>query len=71
MHILLTGVSGRLGSHTLKYLLLRGHTITALDIAPLPPHVLASLSTLTLVWRNSAISRSFTLGLAKRIKPSR
>ena len=47
MHILLTGVSGRLGSHTLKYLLLRGHTITALDIAPLPPHVLASLSTLT------------------------
>jgi nucleoside-diphosphate-sugar epimerase len=46
MHVLVTGVSGRLGSHTLKYLLARNHKVSALDVAPLPPHVLASLSSL-------------------------
>lgn len=39
MHILLTGASGSVGSHVLIYLLAQGHTVTALDLVPLPPHV--------------------------------
>ena len=34
MRILLTGSSGTVGSHTLKYLLARSHDITAVDISP-------------------------------------
>lgn len=44
VHILLTGASGKLGSHTLKYLLERHHQVTATDIVPLHPAVLESLS---------------------------
>jgi len=47
MHILLTGASGQVGSHTLLYLLKRNHKITALDLVPLPPAVLSLLQTLS------------------------
>lgn len=43
MHILLTGAAGRVGSHTLTYLIARGHTVTATDLVPLPQTVLDSL----------------------------
>jgi nucleoside-diphosphate-sugar epimerase len=33
-HILLTGAAGRVGSHTLRYLLNRNHRVTSLDLAP-------------------------------------
>ncbi|KAJ9108078.1 hypothetical protein QFC19_002543 [Naganishia cerealis] len=36
MHIFLTGAAGIIGSYTAKYLLLKGHSITAVDIHPLP-----------------------------------
>ena len=47
MHILLTGASGQVGSHTLIYLLRRAHKVTALDINPPPPAVEASIKRLT------------------------
>jgi nucleoside-diphosphate-sugar epimerase len=47
MRILLTGAAGRLGSHTLKYLLRRGHTIIALDRVDIPSWLLESLSDLS------------------------
>ena len=43
MHILLTGTAGILGSHTLKYLVARGHTVTALDRKPLPHASISAL----------------------------
>ncbi|KAJ9105293.1 hypothetical protein QFC21_001661 [Naganishia friedmannii] len=36
MHIFITGASGVIGSHTLRYILGQGHTVTATDIVPLP-----------------------------------
>lgn len=36
MHIFITGASGVIGSHTLRYILAQGHTVTATDIVPLP-----------------------------------
>lgn len=36
MHIFITGASGEIGSHTLRYILAHGHTATATDIVPLP-----------------------------------
>ena len=39
MHILLTGAAGRIGSHTLFYLLDRGHTVLATDASDLPAEV--------------------------------
>lgn len=47
MKILLTGACGKLGSHTLKYLLRRNHTIIALDRIPLLSFIVESLSDLT------------------------
>lgn len=44
LHILLTGGSGLLGSHTFGYLLQRGHRVRSLDRAPLPEPVAAKLS---------------------------
>jgi len=43
MHILLTGSVGRVGSHTLLYLLSQGHTVLASDIVPLPDHLVKAL----------------------------
>jgi len=45
MHILLTGSSGRVGSHTLRQLLARGYQVTALDIVPLPPTFMSQIPT--------------------------
>jgi nucleoside-diphosphate-sugar epimerase len=39
MHIFITGASGIIGSYTAQYLLSRGHSITAVDVAPLPDHL--------------------------------
>jgi len=51
MHILLTGASGVVGSHTFTYLLSLNHTVHALDILPLPSHLppLTEPSTFTLL----------------------
>lgn len=43
MHILVTGAAGRVGSHTVKYLLARQHTITAVDLVPLSSTLLNSV----------------------------
>lgn len=43
MHILLTGASGRIGSYTLQYLLRHGHTVTSVDVTPLPPFIHSQL----------------------------
>jgi len=43
MHVLLTGVTGRLGSRLLPVLLRDGHTVIAIDIKPPPPDFLSSL----------------------------
>ena len=42
MRLLLTGSSGLIGHHTLKYLLARSHNVTAVDIKPPPPDVSSS-----------------------------
>jgi nucleoside-diphosphate-sugar epimerase len=47
MHILLTGASGQVGSHTLIYLLRRNYTITALDLHPLSTPVLDLIASLS------------------------
>lgn len=39
VHIAITGASGLIGSHATQYALSQGHTITAIDIAPLPEHL--------------------------------
>jgi len=41
MHVLVTGASGHIGSHTLVALLewTKVQTITAVDVVPLPPHI--------------------------------
>lgn len=44
MHILLTGSSGRIGSHILRLLLDEGHSVFAVDVTPLPDEILTSLS---------------------------
>ncbi|ORX33775.1 hypothetical protein BD324DRAFT_638536 [Kockovaella imperatae] len=44
MKLLLTGASGSVGSHTLKYLLARSHDITAVDIVAIPIPTLSSTS---------------------------
>jgi nucleoside-diphosphate-sugar epimerase len=46
MHILLTGAAGSLGSHTLLYLLQRGHTVLALDRTSLADATLAQIASL-------------------------
>lgn len=43
MHILLTGASGRIGSYTLQYLLRNRHSVTSVDVTPLPSSLLPSL----------------------------
>ncbi|ORY28309.1 hypothetical protein BCR39DRAFT_594225 [Naematelia encephala] len=43
MHILLTGAAGKVGSHVLKYFLNRGHSVTALDVVPLPVSLTSSV----------------------------
>lgn len=43
MHIILTGAAGIVGSHTLKYLLARGHSVDAIDIVPIAPTVLDAI----------------------------
>jgi nucleoside-diphosphate-sugar epimerase len=43
MHILLTGSSGSLGRATLPYLLSQSHTVTSIDLVPLPSSLLDSL----------------------------
>ena len=43
MHVLITGAAGIVGSSTLVYFLEQGHTVIALDIAPLPDTVLNEL----------------------------
>ena len=40
MHILLTGAAGRIGSHTLAYLVERGYDVTATDLVPIPESLL-------------------------------
>jgi nucleoside-diphosphate-sugar epimerase len=39
VHIAITGASGLIGSHATQYALSQGHTVTAIDIAPLPEHL--------------------------------
>ena len=36
MHICITGAAGSIGSRTVKHVLSQGHSITAIDIVPLP-----------------------------------
>lgn len=36
MHLLVTGASGSIGSRAVKYILSQGHSVTAVDIVPLP-----------------------------------
>jgi len=43
MRILLTGASGKVGSHTLQYLLRNGHSVTSVDVVPLPSTLATSL----------------------------
>ena len=45
MRVLLTGSSGKLGAVILRNLLDQDHTVTAVDIAPLPDEVLRTLPT--------------------------
>ncbi|EIW73284.1 hypothetical protein TREMEDRAFT_25385 [Tremella mesenterica DSM 1558] len=45
MHILLTGVSGRIGPHVLTHLLSQGHTVTAIDKIPMTDSVVSNLPT--------------------------
>lgn len=39
MHVFITGASGLIGSYTTQYLLDRGHSVTAVDIVPLPERI--------------------------------
>jgi nucleoside-diphosphate-sugar epimerase len=43
MHILLTGTAGNVGKYMLPWLVKRDHTVTALDIVPVPEAVLARI----------------------------
>ena len=36
VHIAITGASGLIGSHATQYILSQGHTVTAIDLVPLP-----------------------------------
>jgi nucleoside-diphosphate-sugar epimerase len=45
MHILLTGTAGNVGKYMLPWLVKRDHTVTALDIVPVPEAVLARIPT--------------------------
>lgn len=36
VHIAITGASGLIGSHATQHILSQGHTVTAIDIVPLP-----------------------------------
>jgi nucleoside-diphosphate-sugar epimerase len=44
MHILLTGSSGSVGSAVLLHLLDLSHTVTSVDIVPLPPTISAQIA---------------------------